>query len=109
MVDAAVRQHTRRQIPLHRIHLSKRVRDGRAGGEHHAAPIIPFLEISSLQEHVEGAIAIGVRQAGDPVHLGRVSEVLVEIGFINEKLIDAEFLKREGTVNVLYLVAAQQR
>ena len=98
MVDAAFRQHVRRKIPLHRVHLRKRVRDRRAGGEHYAAPVSPLLEITRLQEHVECAIAIGVRQAGDPVHLGRVGQVLVEVGFVNKQLIDAELLKGESAV-----------
>ena len=96
MVDASFRQHLRREIPLHRVHLRKGVRYWSAGGEHHAAPIIPFLEITNLQEHVECAIAIGVRQAGNTVHLGRVGQVLVEVGFVYKQLIDTEFFKGEG-------------
>ena len=61
-------------------------------------PSSPLLEIADLQKHVECAVTVGVRQAGDPVHLGGVSQILVEIGLVNEQLIDTELFKGKCAV-----------
>ena len=40
-------------------------------------PSLLFLKVANLQEHVERAVAVGVRQAGDPVHFCDVGQILV--------------------------------
>ena len=58
-------------------------------------PPLRLAEIAGLHEHVEGAVAVGVRQAGDAVHLGGVGQVLVEVGLVDEDLVDAQLLEGE--------------
>ena len=59
-------------------------------------PPLSLADVAGLHEHVEGAVAVGVRQARDAVHLRGVEEILVEVGFVDEDLIDAQFLEGDA-------------
>jgi hypothetical protein len=59
-------------------------------------------EIAGLHVHIERAVALGIGQARDAVHLrGEESEVLVEVGLIDEDLVDAQLLEGERVVLAL--------
>ncbi len=51
-------------------------------------------EIAGLHEHIESAIAIGIRQARDAIHFGRVEQVFIEIRLIHENLIHPQLLRK---------------
>ena len=101
MLDAALLQQVRAEIAQHGVHLGHGVRDRRAGREDHAAAAGDFADVAGLHEHIEGAVAVGVRQARDAVHLRGVEEILVGVGFVDEELVDAEFLESDGVVLAL--------
>ncbi len=101
MRHAPLREQLGTQIAQHRVHLGHPVRDRRAGGEDHAAPAREFADVPGLHEHVEGAVAVGIGQPRDAAHLGGVEQVLVGVGLIHKKLVDAEFLEADGVVLAL--------
>ena len=51
--------------------------------------------------HVERPVALRIRQARDAVHFRGVEQVLVEVGLIDEDLVDAQLLEGEGIVLAL--------
>ena len=101
MLDAALLQKVRAEIAEHGVHLGHGVRDRRAGGEDDAAAAGDFADVAGLHVHVEGAVAVGVRQARDAVHFRRVEQVLIEVGLVDEDLVNAEFLEGDRVVFAL--------
>jgi hypothetical protein len=69
-----------------------------------AAPAVALTQISGLDEHIERAIALGVGKARDAVHLAYKPEVLIEVGFIDENLVNPQLLERQRVVLVLAVV-----
>ena len=101
MLNARGCKQLRREVALQRVHLGHRVGDRRAGGKDDAAPAVALAEIAGLHIHIERAVALGVRQSGDAVHLGDESEILVEVSFIDKYLVNAQLLEGERVVLVL--------
>ena len=91
-------KHLWSKIPKHRVHLREGVGDRCACGEHNATALAAFLEIADLQEHVECAVAVGIRQARNPAHFCGIGQVLVQVGLVHKELIDAQFFERHGLV-----------
>ena len=79
MLDAGGFKHLRCEVALQRVHLGHGVGYRSAGGKHHAAPAVALAQISGLDKHIERAIALGVGQAGDAVHLGDEAQILVKV------------------------------
>src|SRR5207247_8983986 len=95
----AQRRHL--QIPLHGVHLGHAVGDWRARREHNSASTIDSLDVANFEEHIEGSLGRGLRQAGDASHFSDVEEVLEVLRLIDDHEINAEFLKRERVVLLL--------
>ena len=80
--------HTRRseqlggEVALQGVHLGHGVRDRRAGCKHGAATALG--EIPGFHVHVERAVALGIGQSGDAVHLAHESKILEQIRLIDE-------------------------
>jgi len=72
------------EIPLHGEHLRHAVGDGRARGEHDPTPTIERLDMAHFQIHIESAFAGGLRQAGDPRHLGDVKQILEIVRLVHK-------------------------
>ena len=100
MLHAAILQQTRRKVAQRRIHLRHGVGNGRAGRKHHPASSL-LQQVTGFHEHVEGAVTIRVRQPRDTIHFGGVEQVLVEVRFIDENLVYAEFLEGDRVVFAL--------
>ena len=64
MIDLECLERRHLQVTLHREHLSHAVGDGRARREDHTAAAVHPLDVTDLQEHVEGALRRGLRQSG---------------------------------------------
>ena len=95
----ALAQERHLEVALHREHLGQRVADRGARGEDDAPPHL--LEVLGLDEHVEGPVALRVRQPGDPRHLRVEVEVLEGVGLVHEEGVHPELL--EGERHVLRL------
>ncbi len=63
------------------------------------------LKIAGLHVNVEGAFRSAGLDAGDAIHLGRRLQVLEVMGFVDEDVIDAEFVEDKA---VVLLVAGKQ-
>ena len=98
MRDAAVLQKIRTEIAEHRVHFGHGVRDRRAGGEDDAAAAGQLADVAGLHVHIEGAVAVRIRQAGDAVHFRRVEQILVGSASSTKSLVDAEFLEGDRVV-----------
>jgi len=107
MRDAALFQKVRREITEDGVHLGHGVGNRRRCCEDDAAAG-QLADVAGLHEHVEGAVAVAVREAGDAAHLCRVEEILVQVCLIDEELIDTEFLKGQRVVLVFAVGALLQ-
>ena len=66
---------------------------------------VPLVEVPGLHVEVEGPLAPAGLDAGDPVHLGRRFQVLEEVGFVDEEMVNAKLVKDKP---VVFLVFGEQ-
>ena len=63
------------------------------------------MQVASLHVQVEGPLAAAGLDAGNPFHLGGGLQVLEVLGFVDEYVIDAEFVEHQA---VILLVLGEQ-
>ncbi len=86
------------EIPLHREHFGHAVGDGRAGGEHHAAPAVQRLDMAHLQKHIERPLAGRLWQSRNPRHFGDVKQIFEIVRLVHEQPVHAKFFKGQRVV-----------
>ena len=81
------------EILLHGVHLHHGVGDGRARGEHHAAPAGQLVQVAALHVEVAGLLGLGLADAAHVAHLRECREILKTMCLVHEQAVHAQLFK----------------
>ena len=81
------------EILLHGVHLHHGVGDGRARGEHHAAPAGQLVQVAALHVEVAGLLGLGLADAAHVAHLRECREIFVVVGLVDKEAVHAQLFK----------------
>ena len=98
MVNAALDEAVRVKVALDGIHLDHRVADRRTGGEGDAVACVLLMKETGFHIQIEGAFTAAGLNASNPLHFGRGFEILEVVAFVNEDVVDAQFVKDQAVV-----------
>ena len=96
------------EILLHGVHLHHGVGDGRARGEHHAAPAGQLVQVAALHVEVAGLLGLGLADAAHVAHLRECREIFVVVGLVHEQAVYAQLLKGHHIVLAALVVELPQ-
>ena len=102
MLQAPAPQSLWVEETLHRVHLDHCVGNRRAGGEGHTVAGMLLAQIARLHVDVERPLAAAGLDAGDAIHLGRRLQVLEIMRFVDENVIDAEFVEHQPVILLVF-------